>query len=67
MNIPDRAVEAAVAAWIDHKLKPGNWTQEACMRVALEAAAPHLRAAWEADAALEAKADAAHTEWLNGE
>ena len=48
--IPDAAVEAAVSAWMGRKLQPGNWTQEDGMRAALEAAAPHLTQATQAEA-----------------
>ena len=66
--IPDEAVEAGAKVFA--RLTESEWPYEASLgqaRLLLEAAAPHLRAAWEAEAALEAKAEEAHREWVNGE
>ena len=40
--IPDAAVEAAVAAWLERASQPGNWRLEDVLRDTLRAAAPHM-------------------------
>jgi hypothetical protein len=42
MNIPDKAVEAAMKAWLAHKSVRSHGNGKAKMRAALEAAAPEI-------------------------
>lgn len=49
MSALDRAIEAAAEAWANHytDLDPNNPYDREAIRVAVEAAAPHIIAAWE--------------------
>lgn len=66
--IPTEAVHAATDAMQQFALiedRDGLQAWEAYAKIALEAAAPHMLAAWEAERNLEYKADEARREWLD--